>query len=61
MYTLEGVSRVALVWFCLFPLPFGVCKGLRLMIVALAGLFSPFFANFITAYEVSLKTETPIF
>ena len=28
----------SLVWFCLFPLPFGVWEGLRLVIVALPGL-----------------------
>ena len=32
--------RFVLVWFCLFPLPFGVWDGLRLVIVALPGLFS---------------------
>ena len=32
--------RFALVWFCLFPLPLRVWDGLRLMIVALPGLFS---------------------
>ena len=32
--------RFALVWFCLFPLAIGVCEGLRLVIVALHGLFS---------------------
>ena len=32
--------RFALVWFCLFPLPHGVWEGLRLVIVALLGLFS---------------------
>ena len=32
--------RFALVWFCLFPLPLGVWEGLRLVIVALSGLFS---------------------
>ena len=26
-------SRFALVWFCLFPLPLGVCEGLRVVIV----------------------------
>ena len=36
--------RFALVWFCLFPLPLHVCEGLRLMIVALPGLFSYLFA-----------------
>ena len=32
--------RFALVWFCLFPLPPRVWDGLRLVIVALTGLFS---------------------
>ena len=32
--------RFVLVWFCLFPLPLGVWEGLRLVIVALPGLFS---------------------
>ena len=31
--------RFAFVWFCLFTLPFGVWEGLRLVNVALAGLF----------------------
>ena len=31
--------RFALVWFCLFSLPLGVWEGLRLLIVALPGLF----------------------
>ena len=35
--------RSALVWFCLFPLPFGVWEGLRFVIVALPGLFSYLF------------------
>ena len=32
-----------LVWFCLFSLPLGVLEGLRLVIVALHGLFSYLF------------------
>ena len=32
--------RFALVWFCLFPCPLHVWEGLRLVIVALPGLFS---------------------
>ena len=32
--------QFALVWFCLFPLHLGVWEGLRLVIVALPGLFS---------------------
>ena len=34
--------RVALVWFCLFPLPLGVWDGLRLVTVALSYLFAGF-------------------
>ena len=36
----------ALVWFCLFPLPLRVWEGLRLVIVALSGLFSYLFYYF---------------
>ena len=32
--------RFVLVWICRFPLPLGVCDGLRFMIVAFPGLFS---------------------
>ena len=32
--------RFLLVWFCLFPLPLRVWEELRLVIVALPGLFS---------------------
>ena len=35
--------RFALVWFCLFPIPLPVWDGLRLVIVALSGLFLTFF------------------
>ena len=35
--------RFALVWVCLFPLLLSVWEGLRLVIVALPGLFSYFF------------------
>ena len=35
--------RFALVWFCLFPLPLGIWKGLWLVIMALPGLFSYLF------------------
>ena len=31
--------RFVLVWICRFPLPIGVCEGLRFVIVALPGLF----------------------
>ena len=36
--------RLALVWFCLFPLPLGVWEGLRFVIVALPGLLFYFFS-----------------
>ena len=32
--------RFVFVWICRFPLPLGVLKGLRFVIVALPGLFS---------------------
>ena len=35
--------RFALVWFCPFPLPLCVWDGLRLVIVALPGLFAYLF------------------
>ena len=35
--------RFVLVWICRFPLPLGVWEGLRLVIVALPGLFSYLF------------------
>ena len=35
--------RFALVWLCLLPLPLGVRKGLRFVILALPGLFSYIF------------------
>ena len=40
----------ALVWFCLFPLPLGVCEGLRFVIVALLGLFSSFTISVIVCF-----------
>ena len=36
--------RFALVWVCLFQLPLGVREGLRLVIMALPGLFSYLFS-----------------
>ena len=35
--------RFVLVWIFRFPLPLGVCEGLRFVIVALPGLFSYLF------------------
>ena len=37
--------RFVLVWFCWFPLPFGVWEGLRFVIVAFPGLFSYLLCN----------------
>ena len=39
--------RFVLFWTCRFPLPLGVCEGLRLVIVALPGLFSYLFFELI--------------
>ena len=38
--------RFVLGWICLLPLPLGVWKGLRFVIVALPGLFSSLFDTF---------------
>ena len=38
--------RYVLVWICRFPLPLGIWEGLRFVIVALPGLFLPFFFFF---------------
>ena len=46
--------RFALVWFCLFSLPLGVWEGLRLVIVALPGLFS------YVLFRSSSKEEYPL-
>ena len=35
--------QFVLVWICRFPLPLGVCEGMRFVIVALPGLFSYLF------------------
>ena len=37
--------RFVLVWICRFPLPLGVWEELRFVIVALPGLFLPFFCS----------------
>ena len=37
--------RFVLVWICRFPLPNGVCEGLRFVIVPLPGLFSYLFLS----------------
>ena len=34
---------VRFIWICRFPLPLGVCEGLRFVTVALPGLFSYLF------------------
>ena len=38
--------RFVLVWICWFPLPLGVWKGLRFVIVALPGFFSYLLSTF---------------
>ena len=43
--------RIALVWFCLFPLSLGVWEGLRLVIVALPGIFSYLFLTSLSHHE----------
>ena len=51
--------RLALVWFCLFPLPLGVWEGLQFVIVALPGLFSyPFSEMEYTYKQHGTKTHT---
>ena len=39
--------RFVLVWICRFPLPLGVWEGLRFLIVALPGLFSYLFLQYL--------------
>ena len=43
--------RFALVWFCLFPLPLGVWKGLRLVIAHSLGISLTFFFFFFFFFE----------
>ena len=50
--------RFVLVWICRFPLPLGVWKGLRFVIVALPGLFLIFFFFFINRKCRFLKRYT---
>ena len=50
--------RFALVWFCLFSLPLGVLEGLRLVIVALPGLFSYLFFGLYFLGEYSRDVQT---
>ena len=40
---ITSLVRFVLVWICRFPLPLGVLEGLRIVIVALPGLFSYLF------------------
>ena len=51
--------RFALVWFCLFSLPFGVLEGLRLVIVALPGFFYYLFC--IYCFSLSHLNHIPTF
>ena len=43
---LSAFRTFVIVWICRFPLPLGVWKGLRFVIVALPGLFSYLFFTF---------------
>ena len=47
--------RFVLVWICRFPLPLGVWKGLRFVIVALPGLFSYLFF-FISGMVIDIRS-----
>ena len=44
--------QVVLVWFCLFPLHLSVWEGLRLVTVALPGLFSYLFFFFTVGSKI---------
>ena len=47
--------RFAFVWFCPFPLPLGVGDRLRLVIVALPGLFSYLCFEFAFLFPVKIQ------
>ena len=47
--------RFALVWFCPFPLPFDVWEGLRLLIVALSGIFAYLFFEIKRSHKLQSK------
>ena len=49
--------RFVLVWFCRFPLPLAAWKGLRLVIVALPGLFSYLLFFMIGIWKCSTSRE----
>ena len=57
--TFRTFIRCALFWFCLFPHPLCVWKGLRFVIVAHPGLFSYLFLKIYI--QLSLVTELPTF
>ena len=50
--------QFVLVWICRFPLPLGVCEGLRFVIVALPGLFSYLLYYYYSTYRS--KAVTPV-
>ena len=56
---LRTFVRYALVWFCLFHLPLGVWEGLRLVIVALPGLFSYLFSYWL--FQGRSSVAVPLF
>ena len=49
--------RFVLVWICRFPLPLGVWEGLRIVIVALPGLFSYLFWAMAETSDISLRNS----
>ena len=60
--------RVAPVWFCLFPFFLGIWEGLRLVIVALPGLFSYhprpaffFFFFFFFFFQITISSNEQAF
>ena len=53
--------RFVLVWICGFPLPLGVWKGLRFVIVALPGLFSYLFLVIIFVILSTISSKLSLF
>ena len=52
--------RFVFVWICRFPLPLGVCEGLRFVIVALPELFSYlFFYSRSSLFDLSIFYKCP--
>ena len=51
----------ALVWFCLFPLPLSVWKGLPFVIVTLPGLFSYLFLDKMPTLQKEAITDIKVY